>query len=192
MDKFRALDAFSLRLAVGAVWLVAAFLAVCGIYNIFPFVEALVDSSTWAALVALPVLAVSYSLGAIVANASSQFAMSPNDRLHRISRFVSLNYVGTSGILSRLDVLQTEAEFLHALVPTAVFLAASVIWSSVRVLSGGERVACVMAALVLVGATPVLLRLARGVDEQTRMLVEAALAEASRIRAIPTAPGETI
>jgi hypothetical protein len=59
MVKFGALDAFTLRLAIGAVWLVAAFLSVCGVYNIFPFVEGLARSSTWSSLVALPVLVVS-------------------------------------------------------------------------------------------------------------------------------------
>lgn len=179
MIKFGALDAFTLRLAVGAVWLVGAFLATCGIYNIFPFVESLVRSSTWSAVVALPVLVVSYALGTIVANASAMFAVSRDKRHKRISDFVHLSRAGTTELLSRFEALRTEADFLNALVPTVVFLAGSVVWSALRLLDGGLRVACVAAALAFAASAIVVMRLARRADEQVQWLVDAVLNEPS-------------
>ena len=170
--KATGLDVLSSRLALGSLWLMAGFLTVCGFYNIFPFVEALARSLTWQVVVALPVLVIAYTLGVVVINAASLLAVRREQRRRELQNCAIVARAGSEILATRYEALRTEAEFLRACIPTILFLAFSVIWSSLRLLSGGERWASIVAAVVVFVVTPIAALLVRRIDEKLQWLVD--------------------
>ncbi len=185
--KGTALDLFSSRLAIGSVCLVAAYLAVCGAYNISPFVDSLVALPTWQVLVAVPVLSIAYAAGAVVIGATTLLGVSPEKRSAALQDFVTITRAGGAAVVARYESFRQEAEFLRACIPTFLLLAVSVIWSAYRVLRYAERWASIGAAVAVIMFTPVAGVLARRTQREMQTLVK--LVEQRRVELGAAADG---
>jgi hypothetical protein len=173
--KNLGLDLFSARLAIGSLWLVSAFVALCGVANVFPFVEGLSETKTWDAIMVIPVAVVAYSLGLVVIHSTSALTESPATREQRITEFVSMSRLGNPVLSSRLETLGSELAFVRALVPTVLVLSISVAVSAVRLLTGGQRLVSVLAAGMFLIVLPFVALLMRAIVHERAALVAAAL-----------------
>ncbi|MDB4222948.1 hypothetical protein N9850_04185 [Granulosicoccus sp.] len=125
MERF-SLNVWTTKLAIGSVWLAAVFLTVCGFYNIFPLVEWLAGSDTWNAVVAVPVLVISYMIGAIVIHLSN-LAFSLRDNTSELVGFIALSRSNNKVLTLRYEETRHELEFLRAAIPTIIALSISVV-----------------------------------------------------------------
>ncbi len=169
MDKF-SLNVWTAKLAIGSIWLVSIFLAVCGFYNIFPFVEDLASTTTWEVVVAIPILVIAYMMGAIVTYLGTMiYTRSPSSL---IREFVSVCRSGSDFIVARHEEMRHELEFFQACVPTVVFLSLSVCWSSVRVLrsSPGEKWIAIGLSVLVLSTAPLTHRMATRIRKDMGLL----------------------
>ena len=171
MDKF-TLNIWTTKLAVGSVWLLSTFLAVCAIYNIFPFVERLAQTATWSSIVALPVIVLSYSVGSVVIHLSNYF-FSANKKLNEISEFVDIAKLEIDAITERYEEIRQEMEFLQAFVPTVIFLGLSVLVSSISFFRSFPKllVALVILSILILLLVPLLKLLSRDLRNKLDLLV---------------------
>ncbi|MEL6560275.1 MAG: hypothetical protein AAFQ94_18950 [Bacteroidota bacterium] len=131
MDKFN-LNTFTLKLTLGTIWFVAIFLFICGLHNIFPLIEQLSATKTWGTLVSIPTLVFAYTLGEIATylNNSSSF--------EEIDDFYIVAKSKNEFLIKRYENMQYQFQFFKTCVLTSIFLGVSVIWSSIRVLTGAS------------------------------------------------------
>ncbi|WP_303318363.1 hypothetical protein Q4Q34_10320 [Flavivirga abyssicola] len=163
MEKFN-LDIFTLKLAIGTVWLVSIFMFACGIYNIYPFVEELAKSSTWGVIVAIPTLIFSYTIGGIATYLFNTKLFKSKQNFIEIDNFLFVTKQKNEFITKRYENMRHQYEFFKTCIPTILFLGFSVIWTSVRVLKSdfyrGEKmisiglgILTIMSSLIVVKMT---------------------------------------
>ena len=175
MDKFN-LNVWTAKLAIGSLWLVSVFLTICGFYNIFPFVEAIVATDTWQVVVALPLLVMAYLTGGIVIYVS-KYATRHSRDAKEISDFVLVSKLENEFLITRYESLRYEIEFFQACLPTILFLALSVLWSSIRVLkvSAGERWMAILLAVIILFTIPIIYRMVIKLRNDIKVLVSEAI-----------------
>jgi len=166
MEKF-SLNVWTTKLAIGSVWLVAIFLAICGFENIFHRVELLIKSETWTAIVAVPVLVMSYMLGAIVIHLSNMISTSNSNEIHD---FIFLSKLDNDTLASRYEETRHELEFIQASMPTLAVLSLSVIWGSFKRLDGAFQVVSIILACLTMASIYLLFLLVIRLRSQLQQL----------------------
>ena len=167
-----SLNVLTSRIAIGSLCLVAGFLATCGFYNMFPFIESLAGTKTWSTLVALPVIVFSYAIGSVVMLLSNVFPSSPEERASDLRRFVEFAGKAADPVIARYESLSHEREFVLALFPTMALLGCSVIWSAYRVLTGTLANVAILAGLATILAAPLFRILANRIAVDMSVLAE--------------------
>ncbi|WP_420552403.1 hypothetical protein [Tenacibaculum aiptasiae] len=171
MDKFN-LNTFTLKLAVGTIWLVSIFLFACGIYNIFPFIEYLSKTSTWGILVSIPTLVFAYTIGeaTIYLNNSAFFRGSSSYK--EIDDFSLLAKTKNEFLIKRYENMEYQFQFFKTCVPTFIFLGASVVWSSIQVLISGVREICIGLGIFTIVFSFIFIRMASKKKAEIKYLIE--------------------
>jgi len=174
------LDSFTIKVAIGSLWIFSAFLLACGFYNVYPFIESIARSTTWDVVAAVPVIALSYALGVVVICLSS-WAFSPRHVDSLVSEavdFVRLCRLENEFIVGRYERLRQDIEFLRAWLPTIAILVLSVCWCSARILlrygASGEGLVAIGAAMLLLLVVPLILRVLKNMKLELSILVEQA------------------
>jgi len=168
VDKF-SLNVWTTKLAIGSVWLVSVFLAACGVYNIFPFVEMLASSKTWGVIVAIPILVICYMIGAVVIHLCN-LIFGLNSESGEIHNFVALAQKDNEALINRYEETRHELEFLQASIPTVAALSVSVIWGAIRVLSGGFQLVSILLGVVILVSVPLIWLLTKRLRVQMNVI----------------------
>lgn len=166
MEKY-SLNVWTTKLAIGSVWLVAIFLIICGFENIFHRVEQLIKSETWTAIVAVPVLVISYMIGAIVIHLSNMISTSNSNEIHD---FIFLSKQANDTLALRYEETRHELEFIQASMPTLAVLSLSVIWGSIKRLDGAFQFVSIMLAILTIASIYFLFVLVNRLRSQLQQL----------------------
>ena len=151
MDKFN-IDIFTSKLAIGSLWIVSTFLFSCGFYNLYPFIETLSSSKTWGAIVTIPILIFSYTIGGIVIYISDAylFPIYKIEKETEIISYIKLTNTKNEFLIRRYEAIKYQREFFSATIPTCIFLGIAVIWGSIGVLFWNRRLEYVCIGLGLI------------------------------------------
>ena len=173
MKKFN-LDIFTAKLAIGSIWIVSIFLIMCGFKNLFPLVEGLTKTTTWEVIVAIPLIAFSYTLGAIIVNLSRPFTFTKNHQEYcknEIAVFLKLSKLKNEYIMSRYVTIKQQIEFFRSFIPTVIVFAGAVLWSS-RLLLSEKFVVRILALATLLFTPPPLFHIVNRLRKEVEILVK--------------------
>ena len=175
MDKFN-INTFTLRLAIGTIWFVSIFLFVCGIYNIFPFIEQLSNTSTWGILVSIPTLVFAYTIGEVATYLSNSAIFRNSSNYEEIDDFTSIANTGNEFLIKRYENMQHQFQFFKTCIPTSIFLGISVIWSSILVFKSeslvGIKVVSIGLGIITIIASFIFVRITRKKKAEIKYLIE--------------------
>lgn len=134
MGRF-SLNTFTLKFAIGTIWLVSVFLFSCGIYEkVFPFLEDLSNTSTWAILVSFPVIVFAYTVGEIITYLwSSSFLKKPSS-FQEIDDFYTIAKINNEFLFKKYENMTNQYLFFKSCFPTFIFFGTSIVFSAIRVL----------------------------------------------------------
>lgn len=154
MNKFN-LNTFTLKLAIGTIWLVASFLFVCGMYNIYPFIEELSRTSTWGIFLTIPIIIFAYTLGEVVIYFNDSIFFRSSSDQKEIDYFIQIVKSENEFLIKRYENMQYQLQFFKTCIPTFIFLGFSIIWSSIRVFKndltfGIKEVSIVLGIFIIV------------------------------------------
>lgn len=174
MDKFNV-NTFTLKLALGTIWLVSIFLFVCGIYNLYPFIEKLSSTSTWEVLMPIPTLVVSYMIGELATYISNSTFFRKTSNYIEIDDFLSIIKTENIYLIKRYENMQNQFQFFRTCFPTSIFFGFSIIWSSFFVFKAstlGIKEICISLGLLIIISSPFFVMMAKKKKAEIKYLIK--------------------